>query len=218
MIPRKRLSSLKKTGCKKISRLEKKVNLALALSAKDRDQTMSFVVIEALNTWNNFLRSLYLSLTIEARSTKGKKIIATPPIPSFNAAIGIAINANSRFPRNPPTSGTWNRRDEPSWHNLTMFRNACQALNCSYIIDIDTALSIGTRAYRDLPTIRNYYAHRNESTVQNVKNLAYYYGIPRSLSPTEILYSYPLGNPYRPLILDLLSDLSLSMELLCEGI
>ena len=217
MTPRKRLARLSKTGCKKIAKLQEKIIFSLSLTPKEREPIIAYVVIESLNTWNNFLRALYLSLTVETKSAKRKKITISPAIPDFNTAIGIAINSNSIRPMLPPASGVWPRRSEPKWHDLNNFRRSCQAINCSYMVDIETALSIGTRAYDDLPTMRNYYAHRNEATGIKVRNLAQHYGISSSFSPTEILCSLPL-NAGRPLILDILDDLYLSIEFLCEGL
>lgn len=217
MTPRKKLLYLKTTGCRKIRKLEKKTVYALTLPASEREALISYVVIESLNTWSNFLRALYLSFTIESKSTKGKKVIVIPAISNFNDAIGKAINCNRRNPLAPPFSGEWGRRDEPKWYDLNIFVRSCNEINCSYMPDINVALSIGTRAYVDLPIIRNYYAHRNNSTSLKVKNLASSYGISQLLSPTEILCAYPIM-AFRPLILDILDDLYISMELLCEGL
>lgn len=217
MTPKKRLLSLRLTACKKINRLNKRAIHALTLSQTEREPVVSYIVVESLNTWNNFLRALYLSCVVQAKSTKGKKITTPAVIPSFNDAIGIAINHYRPRPMIVPSSGIWGRREEPKWHDIQVFIRSCQAISCSYIPDIQSALSIGTRVYTDLPVIRNYYAHRNNSTALKVKNLAPFYGISSSLLPTDILFSYPLSVP-RPLIISILDDLYTSVEFLCEGL
>lgn len=89
-------------------------------------------------------------------------------------------------------------------------------MQCSHLAEIRMAFSVSTRVFDDLPTFRNYYAHRNEESAKKAIYIARrYYVISGASSPTEALAT-PALKRTQPLILDWLDDMSVVMQMLCE--
>lgn len=214
MTPRKSFHKLNKSVCGRLEKIRRLAALALKSSDIDKERLIGYVAIEALNTWDNFLRAYYLSCTINCKTITGTKITNTIGPSSFNDAIGSSIRCLS-INKHPNALGLWNRRDEPKWHDIGSFLKICQNLGVSNINDIRSALSTGSKVYTDLLTIRNFYAHRNKDSEQKVMNIAPHYSISATFRPTKILCSNPLGRP-QPLILDLIDDLLITVELMCQ--
>lgn len=206
MRPHRRLKNLERSASKRLKRLHKLAfNVSLQPPCKDREVNIAFVVIETLNCWNNFSRSYYLSSILNPKTKQGKRIATSVAGYTYNQAIHDAILLWK--PRSPvPTAGIWHRRSEPPWFDPNILMNSCQQLNCSNIVDIQAALSLGSRVFLDLPTVRNFYGHRNPQTELAASNIGLNYLLPTNLHPTEMLLSRPPTRP-QPLILDWIDDI-----------
>lgn len=202
-------------GCNKSFRLRKLAQSGLtANTITEREILLSFVVINILNTWSNFSRTYYLSCILKPRTITRRRITLSRSISSFDDAIGLAIT-DLRPQIAPPQSGVWHRRDEPAWHDRNLLIRFCTNIGCSNISDIQAAFSFGSRVFDDLPVLRNFYAHRNRQTENAVTNIGTQYGIPTALRPSQMLSANPLGRS-QELILELIDDVTFTMELLCD--
>lgn len=179
----------------------------------DGEIYFSFVAIETLNTWRNYCRALYLSFTLDPRSTSGTRVTICRRGLTFNQAIGIAVRSYRRHAE-PRSDGTWDGRDEPAWHVPQVLLRLCGLLRCSKLEDIQAAVSAGSRVFIDLPVFRNFYAHRNQQSQYAAMRLATQYGIPATFRPSRILASRPLGRP-QPLVLDWIDDLLFATQGIC---
>lgn len=178
----------------------------------DAEAAISFVTIEILNSWVNFIRAYYLSCAFSAVSVTGTRITAASRM-TENQAIGCAVHRWKPHAQ-PKADGSWNRRDEPNWHDPNIFIPICHTVAFSNVSDIEAAFSTGERTFDDLPVFRNYFAHRNWRTELAARNRAPLYGIPSSMRPSQILLARPLGRP-QPLIFDWIDHLSFTGEFLC---
>jgi len=114
--------------------------------------------------------------------------------------------------------GSWDQRDEPSWGYAEVFVKSCEAIGCSNIDKIQSTFSIPTKVLEHLRVFRNYYCHRNNDTIKDVRDLAFYYSIsiPSNPShPTDILL-LPAYNRPQALLLDWLDDIENYIDLLCD--
>jgi hypothetical protein len=91
----------------------------------------------------------------------------------------------------------------------------CSDLGCSNLADIQAALSISSRVFVDLPVFRNFFAHRNERSIEAAVRLGPLHGIPATLRPAAILLSPPL-NSAQPLLVNWLEDMSFVVEYMCS--
>lgn len=180
----------------------------------EREAYATYLVLEASSTWANFVRALYLSLTLRPRTANGARISIGLSGLSYDDALGHIIRRHK--PRAQPLStGAWHRRDEPAWHDPNVFLDGCVQLRCSHVSQFTAAFSTGTSVFQQLPVFRNFYAHRNHQTLQATMALIPRYGIPWAASPTEALLSFPLSWT-QPLLVQWLDDIDFTVEYLCN--
>ena len=93
MRPSKYLIKLQKTAINKVHRLKRLLNNISNLSSNNEIEIcLTYVTIEALNTWSNFSRSFYLSCTLHPRTVNGNRVTTRIETGNFNEAIGEAIS------------------------------------------------------------------------------------------------------------------------------
>ena len=212
MLPAKYLSTLRRHAAQRIYKLRTIASAAGRLSPSDADKLVGHVVIEALNTWANFQRAYFLSCVNRAWKEDGLRItLSNPNVRTFSDGLIICMQTCKPWVW---TRGTWQRRDEPPWHDPQTPIRAANAIGCSHYMQVVTAFSTGTSVFSHLPTFRNFYAHRNDDTAKKARALALQYSIPSSLQPTQILWSLSYGS-HQPLILDWFDDLTIVVGMLC---
>ena len=212
MLPAKYLATLRRHAAQRIYKLQT-ITLAVGnLSASDEDKLLGHVVIEGLNTWSNFQRAYFLSCVLRAWKEDGLRItLSNPTVRTLTDGMGICMQTCKPWIW---ARGTWQRRDEPPWHDPQTLIRATNAIGCSHNVQIVAAFSTGTSVFAHLPTFRNFYAHRNDDTARKARVLALQYSISSSLQPTQILLSRSYGSP-QPLVLDWFDDLSAVVSMLC---
>ena len=175
------------------------------------DETIAFVAIEALNVWSSFVRSYYLSWFLHPRTIAGQRISCSQHFVSFQDALAFSIQV---LRRRRPNAGRLSRRDEPAWHVPSNLLSLGQAVGVSNFSEISSALSFGATYADNLPTVRNFYAHRNDETFSKVQRAAALLGIGTNLRPCEFVCA---ALPSRPqnLISDWLDEMRITIELLC---
>ncbi len=135
------------------------------------------------------------------------------PVPTFDQAI-IAL-AQSFGNMRAGRGGVLRRRDEPTWHDPLRLLRGCQNLGTSHLGKVRKAFSTRSSVFYDLPTCRNFYAHRNEDTAAKVLNLGLSsYSIGGKAHPSEVLAARAPGRP-QSLILDFADEIRIAMQDLC---
>ncbi len=207
MNPSRNLETVKEKALHRITKLRRLADRAVNDSDKKRrDYTFSYVMIETVNLWSLFIRSFYLSCTQSTKHPTGAKVTCKPYGTKTTAnAINVAM---VYFKRKP--SGR-----EPAWHDRHTISKLAKHLGFSNESDIDNALSLAPKSLGDLVIIRNFYAHRNQETYSNVRNVAISYGLIGIDHPNELLQGIATGRPQQ-VILDLLDDLRNTIELMCQ--
>ena len=204
---------LRASARKRLWRLRARAVVGIALRNPLRDRELAYVVLETQNLWTNFSRSYLLSCVYRPKRCTGGRVTHA------NAAIqtpGDVLFAANKLARGPLAAAPVSRRDEPSWHNIALFRNTCQHLQCSHLAHVQAALSLQTRVFYDLPSFRNFYAHRNGESAQKAIQLAKrIYLIAGPTHPSDVL-AEPARNRTQALILDWLDDISAIVDLLCD--
>jgi hypothetical protein len=147
--------------------------------------------------------------------TEGRVAVnVTPAGMTLNDAIGLAIMRYKRYAI-PNTSGEWNRRDEPAWHDPNVLLGVCQNVNCSIYLQMQAAFSMGQRVFLDLPVFRNFFAHRNRLSSRAAQNLGPNYLLPSILRPSEMLASSrPMAAA--SVLEEWIAELKITAEFLCQ--
>ena len=212
MRPRKCLIKLQTTAIKRVHRLKRL--LSSTSHPKDAPELLiANTTIETLNTWSNFSRSFYLSCALHSKAVSGNRIITTSNPSNINDAIGHAMQC-WKPSATPHSSGIWVRRYEPTWHDQNILSSVCSHIGCSNITNIRDGLSGGQTFFSDLPTFRNFYAHRNQETELAAMNKATRYSISSTLKPSAILREFPIGET-STLLVKWLDELEFTIEYLC---
>ena len=156
------------------------------------DRRVSFICIEALNTWAEFNRS-YVLAAVRRTRTNGGTLMETslPPSTRPDAVMRYVITRlRSKEPKEKLT-----RRDEPTWHSRRELIKVGRIVALSNLAQLQAALALPSAVIDDLPTARNFYAHRNYETAVKLKNLMGRYVMPTQAHPTELLRRSVLGRP-----------------------
>ena len=156
------------------------------------DRQVSFICINALNTWAEFNRSYILAAVRRTRTNSGT-LVKTSLHPSTgpDAVMRYVIMRMSKR----PLRGNVTRRDEPTWHSRRDLIKVGRIVALSNLAQVQAALALPSAAIDDLPTARNFYAHRNGETAAKITNLMGRYVMPTQDHPTEFLRMSVLGRP-----------------------
>ncbi len=215
MRPCRSIESLRLVAKRRISRFRDLAQKALVLPRPDSDRIVSYICIECLSSWHNFCRSYFLSCILRPKTLSGHTILVNSHVRTFSDAIDISMRTCKR---NVWERDHWSQRDEPSWRDSKIFVKSCEAIGCSNIDKIQSTFSIPTKVLEHLPKFRNYYCHRNNDTLKDVRDLASYYTISipfKPSHPTDILL-LPAYNRTQVLLLDWLDDIENYVDLLCD--
>jgi len=153
-------------------------SLADALSRPDdrlHDRTATYVSIEIANLWSCFVREHFLSCAVrQARTATGTSItygVTLPPNNHDAILFALQVVDPNKF-RSIRNRRPLRRRDEPNWFEPAAILRLANVLGWSIEGNIIAATSFPTTVFRDLPTIRNFYAHRSSETALKIKALA----------------------------------------------
>lgn len=210
---RRNLFALRSAFDGRLSRLERRFAASSGHPAFDRDPIISYVTIEALNSWAQFSKAFYLSCAISARTEANVRVVVSPIGLSENDAVGRAITLFKPYAA-PAASGIWARRDEPTWHDPKVLMRACEHIHCSLYGHMQNAFSMGQNVFIDLPVLRNFYGHRNRASEKAAQNVGPKHLLPSSLRPSELLTQIP-PRASSPLLLEFIAEMRITAEFLC---
>lgn len=214
MNPSHSLPTLYFSSRRRLARLRELAFYFAAQGHRDDWQArIAYCTVELANRWSVFCRSYYLSAAFGCRTARRSTVTCSVGRLSYNEAVGQAV-IKYRPRAVPKDDGSWHRRDEPTWHDPTVFTTLMAHVGSKNSLDVQHAFSTGTRTFIDLPVFRNFFAHRNFQSMRAAQSIGRQYGIPMTLPPSEILRRRPIGRP-QALFLDWIDDVRFTMEYLC---
>jgi len=190
-----------------------------AKNFSQKDVLATFIAIENANLWDAFARTLYLTCAMDGPATsKGLAIThAHSPFADDRDALLFAIDAvNKTHAAKLRASGQKIRsRDEPAWQDRNVLLRIVRALGLSNEPSISAAISASVTTLANLPTIRNFYAHRCEDTALKTAAVQLGYGFASSIHPTQFLASRLAARPYT-ILRHLVDDIGISTAIACS--
>lgn len=178
----------------------------------EKDRVVAFAAIEALNLWDSFARSYYLSCVFGAKLRSGSAVrLSLAGLRTADAAVRSAMASAGR---RAPIGGLIRRRDEPSWHDVQLLLKLFQYVGASHLAQLQSALSYPTDVFRFLPTVRNFFAHRNRDTAHKVRDAAPLLGVLGPSKPSDIVCSWRANRPQN-ILADWLDDMRTVILLMC---
>lgn len=179
----------------RVARLRKKYAACLG-APPDAETRLAYSAIELDNLILAAIRLFVISCLTGARSTEGRKIAVIPRMKDEGevAAFVLSVLSSKSFaslgsPTRVPRQHEFKIR-EPRLIERVMA--SCSATN---LISVQAAFSLPTTLFSDLPTIRNFYAHRNDDTWRKVKMRANGMGILGVRTTDELLKAPVPGRP-----------------------
>lgn len=165
----------------RINRLVAVLAASAATPSNRRLEAASFVTLEAVNAWEMFVRSYCLSIIMGARSASGALAVATrqrgaDPEASLRIVFSVA-NPGKAIPTNVT------HRDEPDWYDRQVLIMLSSHLAFSNASSVGAALRLPEADFRDMRTMRNFFAHKSESTADKVRRLSRRRGLLNLRSP-----------------------------------
>lgn len=212
MRPSRYLLDLNRDILRSIAKARSLVLGASLLEWEHCDRIAAAVTLSLQNSWAHFCRSYALSCTLTPKTISGTTIhLGNPAIKTYAHVIEAALRRRKAYILR---RRTWTCRDEPAWHEPATILDTCDELQCSNLSQLHAALSTGTKVFEYLPTVRNFYAHRNECTARKVIPVARYYSIVAKPHPTTILFSVAHSRT-QSLLLDWLDDVRIVVNAAC---
>jgi len=214
-----RLATLSASSNKRLKRIAHRAQILSTnwrnLETRQLEAEIAFLCIDLLNTWTNASKYYLISALLGARLISGSQVRAGQASFFSNESDALGYIIQLFRPRAAPSStGEWDRRDEPTWHEPRVFREVAKAAALSNMAEIDSAFSTGYRVFMDLPVFRNYFAHRNLETRRAAMNLGPSYGVGTTQKPSEVLRHTPPGESLS--VLEAwVNDLAFTLEFLC---
>jgi hypothetical protein len=174
-----------------------------APATADADRLVAYVTIEAVNAWASFCRAFYISCAMRAYTASGTRVAVTAS--GLNTPQDALLLALQRLKGFKKTS--FKRLDEPSWHNVNNLITMLGHIGASNHGVVVAAFGYSTQAFNCLPTLRNFFAHRNADTCGKCHSLAA--AIPVSLAkrPADILLHRDYAKPMN-LLAEWINDMS----------
>ena len=208
MRPSRSLAVLERRVLRRLSHIEKSLGPTLG------HIQVAYASIELCNLIAEFCRALYLSSAMHAKSKQHGRVGTVQGPHGTIDAIDLVVRGE--FPRyaGAAVGSIWGRDQEPPWFVPSILFRALRRVGATNATDVENAFSIGSRVQHDLPTIRNYFGHRNFQTYRKAARIGLQYGI-GVLHPCRILKAPPLARPV-PLLLEWLSDFRVMVELSCD--
>lgn len=176
----------------------------------DDRRLIAYIVIEAANLWASYGRCLFLSCALGATDSNGRQIVPAPAA-TLDDALTLAVHAV-----HPNLRGTqqWKYNLLPDFQNKGELGKAIRYIQAVVLPDVDLALGYQSRVLADLPTMRNYFAHKAERAASSARGLAPRYGLSRSLAPEDLLCSVPRTTMGDILLREWLADLNAILGLM----
>jgi len=172
------------------------------------DRDVAFATVELLNCWARFSRSMYFSVCSGARDANGVRITTNVGLTDY---LDAQLFAASQFTRRPLIRGKVTHREEPNWLDPAILQKLLKQVGASNEATVDAALSLQTRVFRDLPSVRNFFGHRGKDTALKAAAVGRNYGKPGSMHPTDLCLAYAPGRP-QSILLDWSADIRTIMK------
>jgi hypothetical protein len=178
----------------------------------DRGMVISTSVLELDNLIITTLREFTISSLVRTRTVSGHRVAINRLFrceEEISAHILSIVNfvAFQRL-KQPPRIA---RKDEPTVRDLKITEKILLGCGASNLPSLQNALALNLSLFRDIPTIRNFYAHRNEDTWKKVKDKARLMGIRATRHTDDLVQAVVAGRPWS-IFEDWLGDLEIFFE------
>lgn len=191
------LAKLHRAIAGRLARLRRVYAACLAPDGSSEPR-LAFAAIELDNLVLASIRQFVISCLTGARSADGSRVLVSPRM-SDEGEVGafvLSVLSSQAFSNLGNPSRISREREfkirEPRFIERVM--SSCAASN---LLSVQAAFSLPTTLFSDLPTVRNFYAHRNDDTWRKVRLRANGMGVFGVQTTDELLRAPLPGRPVR---------------------
>jgi hypothetical protein len=179
----------------RLKRIKDRFASVAARPLTDRNMVVTTCVIELDNMNICALREFTISSLRRARTVRRHRVTVNRPFGRETeiAAYILSVVNTVKFSRTTPTD--LNRNEEPTVRDPKDTEKVLINCGASNLPSLQRALALNVGVFRDLSTVRNFYAHRNENTCRKVRDKARALGAPPVSHPDELVQSAIAGRP-----------------------
>lgn len=211
--PTNSLAVLGRASQIRLMRLRSLAYEAASLPFNVADRLLTYVALQTLTEWAEFVRAFLISCSSGATRRNGAAVtVAMAAARRTPEMMRIALEIQTCGRKKNVPRGRW---DEPSWHSVRLLVPLVARIGLSNEAIITGAVSTGSAVFSGLPIVRNFYAHRNSDSRTIVLAELHRLAVPAYPHPTLSLLATPAGSS-NPLIVEWVSDLHASVDLMCE--
>lgn len=178
----------------------------------DKDLVIAHCVLELDNMAICALREFTVSSLGRARTVAGHRISVNRSFHSegeIGAYILSIINSVKYNSWNKPSS--IRRNEEPTIRDPKETEKILMDCAASNLSSLQRALALNVGLFRDIATLRNFYAHRNKDTWRKVSNKARDMGVLGARHPDDLVQAIAAGRPV-PVFEDWVAEAELFFE------
>lgn len=196
MRPTTDLAKLREAANGRLRRIRSATASLPGLAPSEAARTVAFAVIELDNLVLSSLREFTISTLRRARTASGQRVQVNAHFGSAEAvgAYVLSVVEVVSFQRLGSPQAI-DRRKEVKLRDPRLVERVLRHCNASNIQSFQTALSLNSSMFRDISSVRNFYAHRNEDTWKKVRNIAQSRGILNPVHPDELMGHRLLPRP-----------------------
>jgi hypothetical protein len=170
---------------------------------------LGYVVIEAGTLWLEYSKSYFFCSALRAADQHGARITHQEVFRNREEALGFAVRVARPDVRQ---TSNFSFRQHPDWRSPGVIRKLLRTMRASSVGAWELGMGVQSRVTADLPTMRNFFAHKNREASDRARALRRHYGLTQNLSPWELLSAVP-PQSQQPLVREWLDDLSAMIRL-----
>jgi len=158
--------------------LESTVTPRISSSIDEKELRLSreMCVVRLHDAWARFCRELVvISAYAKPFTAQGQQVQRAPGIKRRNEVISKLLSTYRK------------KRFEPKWYDTLECLDAAKRLKISNFLVIMSGLSLSPSPVQDLTYIRNFFAHRNYGTAQNIADVVNNLNLSTGLRPDLII-------------------------------
>lgn len=163
---------------------------------KDRNFVIATCVIELDNMSMSGVREFTFSTLTKARTVLGHRVSVNRMFANEEeiSAFLLSVLNSVAYAKLGAPAGI-KRHKEPKVRDPKQTEKILNACNATNLPSLQNALALNVGLFRDLATVRNFYAHRNQDTFRKVREKANNMGVAVIRHPDDLVQALVIGRP-----------------------
>lgn len=145
-------------------------------------------VMQLHDAWARYCRRVFYASACDGPVTMTH--IVVPPVPGLNRHEDVWPALLATYP-----ADGWAPKRQPDWHVAKELREACTRLGLANVQQISAGAGHNSNPEPMVRKLRNFYAHKNESTGAHIRAVRATYGIAAHVAADEVPFCTYAGRP-----------------------